>query len=400
VKILFTNNTLAGRYGTELWLRDMIPAIRCHGHEVAAFSTVLGEVAVELRELGVPVINSLESLPFVPDVIHGQHHLETMMALTRFPGVPAVFVCHGWLVWEETPPKHPRIVRHVAVDELCRERLITEAGLPASRTDVVLNFVDLRRFPQRPPLPPRPTRALLFSHYVKEPEQLGTLRRACQSWGLELDHLGESSGEVSAAPGEALRTYDLVFAKARSALEALATGAAVILFGPEGCGPLVTRENLLSLRRMNFGVSALSSPVTEERLLEEMGAYDPADARRVSQWVRREGDLTVAAERFHQIYVDIGTQATVVQEHEERMAVSAYLGSLAGPLKAHGLVQDPEQLSQRLVGCGRELAFLRRQLHEVTQTRTWRAREGLLRWPLVVRLHRLLLGRSGQLGRR
>src|SRR2546430_4332475 len=31
--------------------------------------------------------------------------------------------CHGWLPWEETPPHFPRILRYVAVDHTCRDRL-------------------------------------------------------------------------------------------------------------------------------------------------------------------------------------------------------------------------------------------------------------------------------------
>ena len=45
-------------------------------------------------------------------------------------------------------------------------------------------------------------------------------------------------------PEAILGDYDLVFAKARAAMEAMATGCAVILCDRVGAGPLVCRANL------------------------------------------------------------------------------------------------------------------------------------------------------------
>lgn len=91
-------------------------------------------MAQELRRATVPVLDDLGSLNKPPDLIHAQHHLETMTALVRFPKTPAVYVCHGWLPDEEAPPRHPRILRYLAVDELVRQRLLDECGIPESRS--------------------------------------------------------------------------------------------------------------------------------------------------------------------------------------------------------------------------------------------------------------------------
>ena len=109
----------------------------------------LGDVAHEIRNKTIPVIDNLEALAVPPDVIHAQHHLDTMTALLRFPGVPAVYFCHGWLPWEEAPPRFPRILKYVAVDSLCRERLVFEHAIPEERVELLLNFVDLERFKPR-----------------------------------------------------------------------------------------------------------------------------------------------------------------------------------------------------------------------------------------------------------
>src|SRR5262249_52125577 len=148
------------------------------GHTPVAYSTVMGEVAAELRAGTVPVVDNLDAISIPPDIIHGQHHLETMTALLRFPRVPAVYFCHGWLPWEEAPPRFPRILRYVAVDHTCRDRLLFEHGISESRIKVLMNFVDLDRFQPREPLPARPRRALVFSNRIAD-DQVANIRAAC-----------------------------------------------------------------------------------------------------------------------------------------------------------------------------------------------------------------------------
>src|SRR6185436_7828466 len=105
---------LGARAGSELYLRDVAVTLLRRGHRPVAFSPVLGEVAAELRRMTVPVIDDIMRLAEAPDVIHGQHHIETLIAALAFPNVPIVHFCHGWTPWEETPLKHPSICRYVA----------------------------------------------------------------------------------------------------------------------------------------------------------------------------------------------------------------------------------------------------------------------------------------------
>src|SRR6266478_5416084 len=100
MRILITNNTLDFRGGSELYVRDLAIALLKRGHLPIAYSTKLGEIAQEIRAATVPVIDNLDALAAPPDVIHGHHHLDTMTALLRFPRVPAVYFCHGWLPWK------------------------------------------------------------------------------------------------------------------------------------------------------------------------------------------------------------------------------------------------------------------------------------------------------------
>ncbi|HJQ22902.1 MAG TPA: glycosyltransferase [Blastocatellia bacterium] len=336
MRVLITNNTLAARAGSELYVRDLATGLLDRGITPIVYSTMLGEVAEELRRLTVPVIDDLEALAAPPDLIHGQHHLETMTALLHFPGVPAVYFCHGWLPWEEMPPRSPRILRYVAVDQTCRDRLVCEQAIPEDRVRVLLNFVDLERFKPRPPLPARPARALIFSNNANEQTHAPAIREACRRSGIALDVVGLQAGNACANPEALLGGYDLVFAKARSAIEALAVGAAVVLCDANGVGEMVTTGNLERLRPLNFGIRALREPVSAAALQREIGRYDARDAGEVSRRIRTAAGRDAVVDEVVALYREViaeGTALPPADASAEARAAAAYLRALAPRLK-------------------------------------------------------------------
>ncbi len=249
------------RGGSELYLRDVAIELLKLGHTPVAYSPILGEVARELRTATIPVIDNLNQMGVTPDVIHGQHQIETMTALLHFPGVPAIQLCHSWSHWQEAPLHFPRIYRYVAVDHTCRDRLIFQHGIPEERIRVLPNFVDMDRFSLRATaLPSRPQRALVFSNYANEETHLPVVREACSRTNIKLDVMGRDAKASNSSPERILANYDIVFAKARCALESLAVGAAVVLCDSTGVGPMVTASNFEQLRPLNFGIRALCEP--------------------------------------------------------------------------------------------------------------------------------------------
>lgn len=300
--VLLTNYQLAERTGSELYVRDVALALRLRGHRPLVFSPVLGPVAHELAAQGVPVVSDLDRLPAVPDLIHGQHHVPTMLALLHCPGVPAVYFCHGVQPWQERPPRFPRIVRYVAVGEPTLEHVLQTCAVPAEQVDLILNFVDLDRFRPRPPLPSRPRRALVFNNHASERTFLPAIREACARLGVVVDAIGLGVGAPVAAPERLLPQYDLVFAVGRAALEAMAVGAAVVLCGPEGLGPLVSRAEFARLRAYNFGYRTLTRPHTPEAIVAEIARYDAAEAAAVSAEVRATAGLDRAIEQIEATY--------------------------------------------------------------------------------------------------
>jgi hypothetical protein len=338
LRILVTNNTLCGRAGTELYVRDIAIGLMERGHQPIAYSSKLGEVAGELRAATIPVIDDLNRLRDAPDIIHGQHHLDAMTALLHFPRVPSIFICHGWLPWEEIPPIFPRILRYVAVDHACRDRLLIEHGIDKNRVRVLLNFVDLNRFRARSPLPDRPNRALVFSNQASDQTNLAAVRQACEQHGISVDIIGMGANNVSRRPEEMLGGYDIVFAKARSALEALAVGASVILCDAGKSGPMVTTENFDSLRTLNFGIRTLRNNATADALSREIARFDSSDAGKVSKRIRAEAGREQALDKLISIYHEVLAeyQGTRIDDSpSELQAASVYLRMLAPRLKDH-----------------------------------------------------------------
>ncbi len=348
MRVLLTNNSLAERAGSELYVRDVATALLHRGHRPVAFSTRLGAVAEDLRRATVPVVSDLANLAEPPDIIHGQHHLETMMALLHFPGVPAAYFCHGFLPWEEAPPLFPRVLRYVAVDDTCRDRLVSEWGIPPARVDVILNFVDLSRFRPRGRLPVEPRRALVFGNTAAEATQLPVIREACRGRGIAVDVVGEASGHVLDRPEETLPSYDLVFARGRAALEAMAVGAAVVacdcVYGLAG---LVTSENFEALRRLNFGVRSLHRSIEIEAVASEIARYDAEDAARVSERVRSQAGREQAVDRIEQVYEHVLGAAMPPAEDELR-AAARYLRWLGPDVKTGHLWQERDSLAARV----------------------------------------------------
>jgi len=296
---------LLGRSGTEIVVRDLALELKRQGHSPEVYSPAPGPIAEEIRQQGISVASELRQLTQVPDIIHGQHHPQTLAALLRFPDSPAVVVCHDFTTWHDEPLVFPRVLRYVAVDYRCKRRFDENPRVPKEAVRVIPNAVDLARFKPRPPLPAAPKRAAIFSNYAAPWTHAPAVLKACQDLGLEAEVIGAGFHAVAAEPERVLPQYDLVFAKARCALEAMAVGAAVVLCDSTGLGPMVNSSNFADLRKLNFGAGTLTRSLDPVLIATEARHYDPQDARRVSERVRREADVSHAAAEWIELYREV-----------------------------------------------------------------------------------------------
>jgi hypothetical protein len=240
MRILITQRELVGRAGSELFTIDVATELSRRGHEVAVFCPRWAEIADLLFSAGVVVKERLSEVPWVPDIIHGQHHLGAMAALSRFLHVPAIYYCHGIFPWVEQAPVSPRIQKYVVMCEWMRKPVSSKLGIDLERIVAVPNFVDARRFSYVRSPARVIQEALLFANSLFPPDEMAALEAACAHCGIRLSKIGSSVNNVQSRPEFFLRDYDLVFASGRSAIEALAAGCAVVPLIPGQAGQLVT----------------------------------------------------------------------------------------------------------------------------------------------------------------
>lgn len=359
LKVLITSTKLAARTGTELYVRELAGRLLECGHRPIIYSPRLGQLAEEIRRETIPVVDDLNRLSSTPDVIHGQHVNETITALLHFPGVPAVFFCHDWYYAEDYPPAFPRILRYVAVDQPCYDKLVFEHGVPEGRVRLLHQFVDLKRFQPRAPLPARPRRAAVLCNYSTENEHLRAARAACARAGVALDVHGIGVGRPCARPEAVLGEYDIVFAKGRAALEALAVGTAVVVYWWRRLGPMVTTDQLERLRELNFGVRAMGARLTPEEFGREIeraiAAYDPVDAAAAARRVRAVGGHESVIDEVVKLYEEVIAEHRRAPERnpeEEARAAAAHVRTMSlFHFKQRELIYNstPFRLTERLL---------------------------------------------------
>jgi hypothetical protein len=277
------------------------------GHRPVVYAPVLGRTATSLQEQSIPVVDNLALITEPPDIIHGSHTPTIIESIVRFPTCPAIQVHHstgypivGYPMSE--PLFLPQVRRHVAVDQNTRDYLVSAAGVPPERIRLAYNAADLRRVPPRArPLRARPERALIFT---KTRSQVPIVTEACRRAGITVQTLGRGVDRVVMDPERELVEYDLVFATARSALEAIAAGAATIVMDGRGLSEMATRDNFDRLRLHNFGRRSLLHEVTIESIACEIAKYDAAEAAALSDYARPLVDIEHQLDLFERLYFE------------------------------------------------------------------------------------------------
>jgi hypothetical protein len=318
--------------GTETVTWDLALELRKLGHAPVIYSTALGAVAHQLQSQGIMVYSDVREIPLTPDIIHGHHHAETLTALLQFPDTPAIFVCHDATAWHDDPLIFPRVLRYVAVDYRCQKRFEEITSIPPENIRIVFNKVDLSRFKSRPPLPGQPRRAAIFSNYATRRTHTAAVTEACKSLGIAVDVIGKGFKTATSKPEEALLAYDIVFAKARCALEAMAVGSAVVLCDFAGLGGMVDCSSFPELRKLNFGSGTLLRPLDRASIAAEIKRYDAHEAKRVSERVRAEASLADTVVEWLELYNEViaenrilNRQPDEARRQKELSAVAEYL---------------------------------------------------------------------------
>jgi len=204
------------------------------------------------------------------------------------------------------------------------------------------------------------------------------VREACAAAAIQVDVCGRDSGRVAERPEELLPGYDIVFAKGRSALEAVTVGNAVIICDRFGVGPMISLKNALQLQSLSGEYQKLYEPLSVEAVAREISNYRPDDAAGVCRLARSVVGLDQAAVAFLRNYEEI-TRTFALEKLDlaaDAKADSDYLAWLARYLKANPALLHRNDVSDA------ELASAK-DPERIKPLPVKPARTGLARLPLV-----------------
>jgi glycosyltransferase involved in cell wall biosynthesis len=338
MRILFTNNTLARHGGTEVATLEIASRMSLLGHRPVVFSQLHGEVSKELNSRGIPVISDLTRLNEPPDIIHGHHHMETMMACLAFPDVPAIYVCHGWLPWEELPPNFPTIMSYIGVGDITRERIVTTVKLNGRPARIVPTFFDDDRFKPKEAISPKPRSALIFNNALRPQDPLvKAIETACRERSILVSAIGNNFQQSVRDPQLVLPRFDIVFAVGRSALEAMACNCAVIACDASGLAGMMLPGDAQTGHKNKLGLKArIPQKITPEDIGAQIDLYDPQNIHALGEEVRRKRTLSHAVESFTHIYEEALERFAATPRADPSVllhSASEYIRSLSAALK-------------------------------------------------------------------
>jgi hypothetical protein len=301
MNILITNCTLDSRSGTTIVVKDLSYYLKMIGHKVAIYSPQCGALAEEIRSMGIEVVEEIAKLQLQPDIIHGHHILPLFDALHFLPSIPAIYVCHDFTAWHDEPIYHPNIIKYIGVGRLTQSRINQVLNIPSDQIPLVHNSFNESLFKRIRNLPIKPLSCLVYSKY---PHIDKTILPVCKRLGLQVDVAGSGFGLQVVAPENILSQYDIVFASGMGAIEALASGAAVILCDGRGAFGMITTSNYKYVQEHNLGFKTLDLELSPGFVEDNINKYNREDAALVSQLVRQESQWKNKVFVWEEIYLN------------------------------------------------------------------------------------------------
>jgi hypothetical protein len=270
VRFVLANRLLHGAGGTETHLLTIGDHLQRLGHDVVLYSPELGPFADHVRGRGLEVVDQVRLLPSDCDVVFAQDAIVVYDMAERYPDARLVFRVCGDRYDFQSPPQTPGLVDLVVA---LSDRYLRLTSACAVRTPVLRLRVpiDVDRLVPLDPIAARPRRAILLGNYGDR------LQVLCEVWGAQgivVDQVGGAQPRFDVA--SALQGADVVVAKGRAALDAMACGRAVYVFDTRGGDGWVTADSYPALEADNFTGTATGRVVTPGDLEHDLAAYDPA----------------------------------------------------------------------------------------------------------------------------
>jgi hypothetical protein len=298
VRFVLANRLLAHAGGTETHLVTIGEQLLRLGHEVVLFSPELGPFAEHARRRGLDVAGP-DELPRECDVVFAQDALVVYELAERYPAAFTVFRICGDVFDFQSPPQLEGLVDLVVVLSDRYARLARACAIGPRLLRLRIPVSDDRLVPTGP-IRARPRRAVVLGNYA---DRIDVVRETWERRGIQVTQVGGARQRYDLAA--ALGGADIVVAKSRAALDAMACGRAVYVYDTFGGDGWVTPEAYSAFEADHFAGLATDRVIGAAELDEDLGAY------------RRE--------------MGVANRDLVLQHHRARDRVLALLDALAVP---------------------------------------------------------------------
>jgi hypothetical protein len=268
MRLVLANRHLIAAGGTEVHVVTVGEHLQRLGHEVVLYAPELGPFADHARRRGLEVSDTLRDIGHC-DVVFAQDAIVVYELAERYPSALTVFRVCGDVFDFQLPPQLDGVVDLVVALSDRYERLAASCATKAPLLRLRMP-IDVDRLVPLGALGERPRRAVLLGNYMERKALVGEV------WGglgLEVTQVGGDTQSYDVAA--ALADADIVVAKGRAALDAMACGRAVYVFDAFGGDGWVTPESYPALEADNFAGQATARVIDAASLAADLDGYRP-----------------------------------------------------------------------------------------------------------------------------
>jgi hypothetical protein len=378
MRFVLGNFCMARAGGAEVHLLTLGEQLRRLGHEATIYAVELGPYADYVRQHGFDVAGELGELPSECDVVLAQDTIVSHDLMARYPQALQTFRICSDLYDFAQPPQLPGATDLVLVlsDRYARLAQACAVQAPLQRLRVP---IDTNRVVPIGSIRARPKRAVVLGNYGSRRE---LVRETWSRLGIEVTEIGGAKQRYDLSA--ALAGVDIVVAKSRAALDAMACGRAVYIYDFIGGDGWVTPDNYAALEADNFAGHGTSRVIDGAALERDLADYDPAMGAVNRDLVVQHHDarqhtlaLLAAIEAHHPSRrPDVSSaeisRLTALQWSWERTARELQVA--LGEAHAHNaLLQDHvSALQTEADSAQRRTSELQAQLETIRSTRAWR----------------------------
>lgn len=279
MEIVLAALALDGAGGMQTYLLTVAPHLERLGHEVTLYSPLLGPVADLARARGLRVHGSEHELPPACDAVLSSDAVSALTMADLYPAAVRGIVVHGGDFDLHLPPAHEAVVSFaVAMNGVVERRV--EATAHAPRVARLTQPIDIAHFCPAVPVGEQVERVLLLGNYLRG-RRRELLVRSCEQAGVAWRQVGQH-GEIALDPFSAILQADVVVGQGRAALEGMACGRAVWVYGPSGADGWVTEDTYGALEDDGFRGRATNALIDPDAFGRALGEYRPrmGDANR------------------------------------------------------------------------------------------------------------------------